>query len=105
MSIGSWISVLISSTFNTVNLFTNSNWGILFAGRTKQNPSLGQSPLPLPLHPSKPLNLQLILPAAPRLASRHLSGGGNPLRGGWPLHTDSTLIKVGSTSSRLCLRP
>ena len=45
--IGSMISILISFTFNTENLFTNSNQGILFAGCTKQNPPLEQSTLPL----------------------------------------------------------
>ena len=80
-SIGSRISVLTSfSTFNTVNLFTNSNWGTLFAGCTKQNPSLGQSLLPLPLlHPSKPLNLRSILPIASWSAFRCPSGRGSPL--------------------------
>ena len=49
MSIGSQTSVLTSSTFNTVNLFTNSDWGALFAGCTKQNLPLGQSKLSPPL--------------------------------------------------------
>ena len=58
MFIGSWISILTSSTFNTANLFTNSDRGALFIGHTKQNPSLGWSQLPLPLlHSSKLLNL------------------------------------------------
>ena len=35
---GSQISVLTSSMFNTANLFTDSDWGALFAGCTKQNP-------------------------------------------------------------------
>ena len=38
VSIGSLVSVLVSSIFNTVNLFTNSDQGTLFAGRAKQNP-------------------------------------------------------------------
>ena len=80
VSIGSQISVLTSSTFNTVNLFTNSDWGVLFASHAKQNPPPGQSQLPLPLlHPSKPLNLRSILSVALQLASRHPSGGGSPL--------------------------
>ena len=79
-SIGSQTSVLTSSMFNTTNLFTNSNRGALFAGRTKQNPPLGQSPLPLPLlHPSRPLNLQSILPVALQLASGRPSGESSPL--------------------------
>ena len=45
VSIGSMISVLISFTFNTENLFTNSDWGTLFASHTKQNPPLEQSTL------------------------------------------------------------
>ena len=58
VSIGSWISVLISSTSNTVNLLTSSDQGALFAGHAKQNlpPGLNKPPLPL-LHPSGPLNL------------------------------------------------
>ena len=80
-SIGLWIFVLTSSTFNTANLFTNSDRGVLFAGHTKQNPPPGWSLLPLPLlHPSKPLNLRSILPIAPWLASRHSSGRGSPLQ-------------------------
>ena len=57
-SIGSQISVLTSSTFNTAKLFTNSNQGALFTSYTKQNPPLGQSKLSLPLlHPSEPSSL------------------------------------------------
>jgi len=41
VSIGSRRSVLTSSTFNTANLFTNSDQDTLFAGRTKQNPPPG----------------------------------------------------------------
>jgi len=53
-SIDSQISVLTSSMFNTANLFTNSDQGALFAGRTKQNLLLGWSQLPLSLlHLSK----------------------------------------------------
>ena len=104
VSIGSQISVLTSSTFNTVNLFTNSDWGALFISYTKQNPPPGWSPLPLPLlHPSKPLNLRSILSVAPQLASGRPSSRGSPLRGGWPLRTDSTLVEVGSASSGLRL--
>jgi len=56
--IGSQISVLTSSTFNTANLFTNSDQSALFAGHTKQNPPLGWNQLSLSLlYPSKPLNL------------------------------------------------
>ena len=57
-SIGSQISVLTSSIFNTAKLFTNSNQGALFTSYTKQNPPLGQSKLSLPLlHPSEPSSL------------------------------------------------
>jgi len=67
-SIGSLISVLTSSTSNTANLLTSSDWGAIFAGRAKQNPppELSKPLLPL-LHPSGPLNLQLVPPSAPRL--------------------------------------
>ena len=79
-SIGSQISVLTSSTFNTANLFTNSDRGALFASHTKQNPPLGQSQLSLPLlYSSKLLNLRSILPVALRLASRRPSSGSSPL--------------------------
>ena len=105
-SIGSQISVLTSSTFNTANLFTNSDWGALFAGHTKQNspPERGQLPLLL-LHLSRPSNLQSILPVAPRLTFRRLSDGSSPLRGGWSLRTDSTLTEVESVPSGLRLCP
>ena len=60
-SIGSRISILTSSTSNTVNLLTSSDRGALFAGHAKQNPSLGLSKPLLPLlHSSGPLNLQSI---------------------------------------------
>ena len=48
-SIGSLVSVLVSSMFNTVNLFTNSDRGALFAGCTKQNPLPERSKSPPPL--------------------------------------------------------
>ena len=65
-SIGSQISVLTSSTSNTVNLLTSSNWGVLFIGCTKQNPPPGLNKPLLPLlHPLGPLNLQSISPFAP----------------------------------------
>ena len=58
MSIDSMISVLISSMFNTENLFTNSNWGVLFTGHAKQNPPLERSTLSLlPLCLSESLSL------------------------------------------------
>jgi len=97
---------LTSSMFNIANLFTNSDQGALFAGRTKQNPSPGRSQLPLlPLHLSRPSNLRSILPIALWLASGRPSSGGSPLRGGWSLYTDSTFAEVESMPSRLCLRP
>jgi len=57
-SIGLLVSVLVSSMFNIANLFTNSDWGVLFTGCTKQNPLLewGKSPPP-PQHSSGPLSL------------------------------------------------
>ena len=56
--IGSQISVLTSSTSNTANLSTSSDWGALFAGHAKQNPFPGLNKPLLPLlHPSGPLNL------------------------------------------------
>ena len=78
-SIGSQVSVLSSSTSNTANLLTSSDQGTLFAGRTKQNPPPGRSQLPLLLlHLLRPLNLQSILPVAPRLTSRHLDSWDSP---------------------------
>ena len=62
-SIGSQVSVLTSSTSNTANLLTSSDQGALFAGHAKQNPPPERSQLPLLLlHPSRPSNLQSILP-------------------------------------------
>jgi len=67
-SIGSRISVLTSSMSNTVNLLTSSDWGALFAGRTKQNPPLGRSQLLLLLpHLSRLSNLQSIFSVAPQI--------------------------------------
>ena len=57
-SIGLMISVFISSTFNTKNLFTNSDQGTLFTGHAKQNSPLERSILfLLPLRLSEPLSL------------------------------------------------
>ena len=68
--IGLWISVLTSSTSNTVNLLTSSNQSALFTGRAKQNPPSGLNKPPLSLlHPSGPLNLQSIPPFCQRLKS------------------------------------
>ena len=106
VSIGSQISVLTSSTSNTVNLLTSSNQGTLFAGRAKQNPPPGLNKPPLPLlHPSGPLNLQSIHPFALWLTSGCPNSEGSPLPDGWPLCTDSNLMAVKSTFSRLCLCP
>jgi len=105
-SIGSQISVLTSSMFNTANLFTNSDRDALFAGYTKQNPLPGRGQLPLLLlYLSRPSNLQSILPVALRLTFRCLSSGSSPLRGGWSLCTDSTLTEVESVPSGLRLCP
>ena len=105
-SIGSQISVLTSSTFNTANLFTNSDWSALFTGHTKQNPPPGRGQLPLLLlHLSRPSNLQSNLPVAPRLTFRRLSSGSSPLQDSWSLRTDSTLTEVESVPSGLRLRP
>jgi len=65
-SIGLLVFILISSTFNTANLFTNSNQGILFTSHAKQNPLLERSKLSSPLlHLSEPLSLQSIPPFIP----------------------------------------
>ena len=79
-SIGSHISVLTSSTSNTANLLTSSDWGTLFASYAKQNspPGLSKPLLPL-LYPSEPLNLQSIPPFAPQLTSGRPNSGGSPL--------------------------
>ena len=104
--IGSWISVLTSSTSNTVDLLTSSDWGVLFTSCAKQNPPLGLNKPPLPLlHPSGPLNLQSIPPSALWLTSRCPNGGGSPSQDGWPLRTNSNLAEARSAFSELCLRP
>jgi len=82
-TIGSQISVLTSSMFNTANLFTDSDRGALFASCTKQNPSWGRSILPLLLlRPSEPSSLQLIPPFVLRLTFGHPSDGGSPSQDG-----------------------
>ena len=104
--IGSQVSVLTSSMSNTVNLLTSSDRGALFVSRAKQNPPLGRSQLPLLLlHPSRPSNLQSILPVAPRLTSGRLDGGDSPLRDGWALRIDNILTEVWGASSRWCPCP
>ena len=95
-SIGSQVSVLISSIFNTGNLFTNGDQGPLFASHTKQNP------LPL-LHPSEPSSLQSVPPFVLQLTFRRPSSRGSPSQDSWPLCTDSILTEVKSTFSRLRL--
>ena len=106
VSIGSRISVLISSTSNTANLLTSSNRGALFTSCTKQNPPLGLNKPLLPLlHPSEPLNLQSIPPFAPWLTSGCPNSKGSPLQDGWPLRTDNNLAEVKSAFSRLHLHP
>ena len=104
-SIGSLVSILVSSMFNTVNLCTDSNWGALFAGCAKQNPLPEWGKLPPPLHPSGPLSLQSIPPSVLRLTFRHSGGGGSSSRDDWPLYTDSTLVEIKSVSFGLHLHP
>ena len=97
MSIGSQISVLISSMSNTANLLTSGDQGALFAGYAKQNSPPGLSKLFLPLlHPSGPLSLQSIPLSAPQLTFRHPSSGSSPSQDGWPLHTNSIHVEVKS---------
>ena len=106
MSIGSWISVLTSSTSNTANLLTSSDRGTLFTSHAKQNPPPGLNKPLLPLlHPLEPLNFQSIPSFAPRLTSGHPNGGGSPSQDGWPLCTDSNLTEVKSMFSGLRLHP
>jgi len=100
------MSVLTSSTFNTTNLFTNGDWSILFTSYTKQNPSLGQSKLSLPLlHPLELSSLQPVPSFVLQLTFRCPSSGGSPSQDGWPLCTNSILAEVKSTFSRLYLCP
>ena len=105
-SIGSWTSVLTSSTFNTANLLTSSDQGALFASRAKKNPPLGLNKPFLPLlHPLELSNLQSIPPFVPRLTSRRPNSRGSPSQDGWPLCTNSNLAEVRSVFSGLRLRP
>ena len=105
-SIGSLISVLTSSTFNTANLLTSSDQGTLFASRAKQNPPPGLSKPLLPLlYPSGPLNLQSVPPFALQLTSGRPNGRGSPLQDGWSLHSDSNLAEVKGAFSGLRQRP
>ena len=106
-SIGSQTSVLTSSTSNTANLLTSSDWGALFAGCAKQNPPPGlNKPFLLPLlRPLEPSNLQSIPLFVPQLTSGRPNGGGSPSQDGWPLRTDSNLAEAKSVFSGLRLRP
>ena len=102
VSISSLVSVLVSFTFNTANLFTNSDWGTLFASHTKQNPPPGRSTLPLPLlHFLEPSSLRLIPPFVLQLTSGCPSNEDSPLQDGWPLCTNSILMEVESMFSEL----
>ena len=106
VSISSLVSVLTFSTFNTANLFTSSDQGILFTGCTKQNSLPGQSKLPPPLlYPLELLSLQSIPFSVPQLTFRRLSSRDSPSQDDWPLHTDSTLTEVKSAFSGLHLCP
>ena len=106
VSIGSWISVLTSSTSNTANLLTSSDWGTLFASRTKQNPPLGlNKPLFPLLHLLEPLNPQLNPLFALWLTFGRPNGGDSSSQDGWPLRTDSNLAEVKSMFSGLHLHP
>ena len=85
-SIGSMISVFISSMFNTKNLFTNSDQGTLFTGHAKQNSPLERSILfLLPLRLSEPLSLRSIPSSVPQLTFRCPSGEGSSSQDNWPL--------------------
>ena len=102
--IGSQISVLTSSMFNTVNLFTNGDQGVLFASCTRQNSFLEQSKFPLPLlYPSGLSSLQSVLSFVLQLTFKRLSSRSSPSRNSWPLYTDSILVEVKSMFSGLCL--
>jgi len=104
-SIGSQVSVLTSSTSNTVNLLT-SDRDALFTGCAKQNPPLGRSQLPLLLlHLSRPSNLRLILPVALQLTSRCLDSRDSPSQDDWALCIDNIPTEVWGTPSGQCPRP
>ena len=104
--IGSLVSVLVSSTFNIANLFTDSDWGTLFTSCAKQNPLLEWGKLSPPLlYPSEPLSLQSISLSVPQLTFRRPGSEGSPSQDNWPLHTNNTLMKVKSMSFRLRLCP
>ena len=105
VSIGSQTSVLTSSTSNTANLLTSSDWGALFAGCAKQNPPLGLNKPLLPLlHPLEPSNLQSIPPFVLQLTFGRPNSRGSPSQDGWPLRTDSNLMEAKSVFSGLRLR-
>ena len=78
VSIGSQISVLTSSMFNTANLFTDSDQDALFSSCTKQNPPPGRNKLSSPLlHPLGPSGLQSVPPSVLQLTFKHPSSGGS----------------------------
>ena len=102
--IGLLVSILISSIFNTANLFTNSDWGILFTSYAKQNPLPEWSKISSPLlHPSEPLSLQSIPLSVPWLTFGYPSSGSSPSQDDWSFCTNSTLMKAKSTSFGLHL--
>ena len=78
VSIGSSTLVLLSFTTNTLNLFRESNQGVLFASYFIQNPPLSEAPLFWKGNPLIPANLLLVLSTA-LLSTILCPGGGGSL--------------------------
>jgi len=78
VSIGSSTLVLLSFTTNTLNLFRESDQGVLFASYSIQNPPLSEAPLFWKGNPLIPANLLLVLSTA-LLSTILCPGGGGSL--------------------------
>jgi len=60
ISVGSSTLILLSFTTSTLNLFRESNQGVLFASHSMQNPPLPEAPLSWKGNPLIPANLLLV---------------------------------------------
>ena len=78
VSVGSSTLVLLSFTTNTLNLFRESDQGVLFASYFIQNPPLSEAPLFWKGNPLIPANLLLVLSTA-LLSTILCPGGGGSL--------------------------
>ena len=105
ISMDLFVLVLLFSMASTLNLFTKSDQGTLFASCSAQNPPLPEGPLSQKRNPSKPANLLSASSAAPLLVVLYLNNGGSPRPSGECLHSGSSLLEAAARSFKQCLCP